>query len=52
MERAAIDAGRLPKDALSDQELLKNLPVLLRTLTGRKLDDEKINKLIDLIKKG
>jgi len=51
-DRAAIDAGRLPKEALSDQELLKSLPVLLRTLTGRKLNDEKINKLIDLIKKG
>jgi transcriptional regulator with XRE-family HTH domain len=51
-DTAAIDAGRLPNEILSDQELLKSLPVLLRTLTGRKLTDNKINELIDLIKKG
>ena len=51
-DRASIDAGRLPREVLSDQELLKSLPVLLRTLTGRKLSEEKINKLIYLIKKS
>jgi transcriptional regulator with XRE-family HTH domain len=51
-DRAAIDAGRLPKETLSDPELLKSLPVLLRTIAGRKLNDDKINKLIELIKKG
>jgi transcriptional regulator with XRE-family HTH domain len=51
-DRAAIGAGRLPKEILSNEELLNNLPILLRTLTGRKVTEEKIDELIHLIKKG
>jgi len=49
---AAIGAGRIPKEILSNKELSNCLPVLLRTLTGRKITEQKMNELLDLIKKG
>jgi len=49
-DTAAITAGRLPKYVHEDEELLKRLPVLLRTLTGQKLSDEKMDELVDMLR--
>jgi len=50
-DTAALSAGRLPKDVIEDEELLKNLPVLLRTVTGQKLTDKKLNELIEILQR-
>ena len=47
---AAAENGRIPKDILSDEEVVKELPVLFRTLRGGKITDEKLDKLIRKIK--
>ena len=49
---AAIGAGRIPPAILADEEILSRLPVFCRTVLGQKLDPEKLDKLIDLIRKG
>ncbi|MFO7889265.1 MAG: helix-turn-helix transcriptional regulator [bacterium] len=50
-DTAAISAGRLPKEVIEDEELLKNLPVLLRTVTRQKLSDKKLNELIEILRR-
>ena len=47
---ASIGAGRLPQATLSDSQLLDKLPVFLRTLEGRKLSAEQLDRLINKIK--
>jgi len=52
LDCAVVSAGRLPKYILEDEELLKSLPVLLRTVTGQKLSDEKLDELLEILKRG
>ncbi len=47
---AAINAGRIPKSIMSDEEVLPYLPILLRTITGEKLTEEKLKSLVEVIK--
>ena len=47
---AAAAKGRLPKDLLSDEEVVSKLPVLFRTLRGDPVPPEKLDELIDFIK--
>lgn len=47
---AAAEAGKIPQDILNDQEVVDKLPILFRTLRGKKVSDEKLNKLIRKIK--
>ncbi len=49
---AAAARGRLPKDLLSDEELLEKLPVLFRTLRGAPLPAEKLDALIEKVRQG
>ena len=51
-DRAATERGRLPKDVLSDDEVLGKLPVLLRTLRNAKIDGSKLDDLIERIRKA
>ena len=51
LDRAAIDRGQLPQSLLSDEQLLEQLPVLFRTLRGQAVDDAKLDKLIDILRK-
>lgn len=48
---AAISAGRIPDSVMTDEEVLPHLPILLRTMTGEKLTEEKLRALIEVIKK-
>lgn len=48
---ANIDAGIIPEDIRSDEEVLKALPVFFRTVRSDKPTAEELDKLIDLIKK-
>ena len=47
---AALSKGRIPKKVLSDEELVAKLPMFFRTLDGKKLTEEQLDALIELIK--
>ena len=49
---AAAEAGRIPADLLTDEEVIGKLPVLFRTLRGQKLSDREINELLRMIKEA
>jgi transcriptional regulator with XRE-family HTH domain len=50
-DRAAASRGELPKDFLDDDEVLKALPVIFRTIRGKKVSGEMLNELIDKIRR-
>jgi transcriptional regulator with XRE-family HTH domain len=47
---AAAEAGKIPQDILNDAQVVEKLPILFRTLRGKKSSDEKLNKLVRKIK--
>lgn len=47
---AASENGKIPDDILSDEEVVRELPVLFRTLRGEKITDEQLDKLVRKIK--
>jgi transcriptional regulator with XRE-family HTH domain len=47
---AYAEQGRIPDDLMSDEELVKKLPIFFRTLRGEKLTDEEINEIIRIVK--
>ena len=49
-DKAAIDAGIIPKDILSDQETLRSLPLFFRTVRSEKPTSEELEKLIEKIR--
>jgi transcriptional regulator with XRE-family HTH domain len=48
---AAADRGIIPKDLMSDQEVVKMLPAFFRTLRGQKPTEEEMKKLAEKIRK-
>jgi len=50
MDIAAMQNGRIPRDILSNEEVMSALPVLLRTVNNKQLDGAHIEKLVDMIK--
>ena len=46
---AAAETGRIPKE-LMEKDIVARMPVLFRTLRGKKLSKDKLDKLIKLIK--
>ena len=51
-DKAALDAGMIPKDLLSDQETLDALPMFFRTVRNEKPTVEELEKLIVKIRGG
>ena len=49
---AAAEAGRIPRDLLSDEEVARKLPVLFRTLRGEKIPDERLAELVRKLKEA
>lgn len=47
---AAAATGRIPQDVMSDEELVKKLPVIFRTLRGQKLSVEKLRELAESVR--
>ena len=47
---AAADAGRIPEDVMSDEEVVAKLPTLFRTLRGQEVPSGELNELIRQIK--
>jgi transcriptional regulator with XRE-family HTH domain len=48
---ANIDAGIIPEDIRSDEDVLKALPMFFRTVRSDKPTAEELDKLISMIKK-
>ncbi|HSV96443.1 MAG TPA: helix-turn-helix transcriptional regulator [Spirochaetota bacterium] len=48
---AKIDAGKIPDYLMSDQDVLKALPVFFRTIGSVKPTPEELAKLIEIIRK-
>lgn len=48
---AAVALGTVPKDLLSDRELVKTLPAFFRTLRGQKPTPEEMNRIAEKIRK-
>jgi transcriptional regulator with XRE-family HTH domain len=51
-DKAAVDAGIIPKDLLTDQETLNSLPMFFRTVRSEKPTPEELDKLIEKIRRG
>jgi len=49
---ACAEQGRIPDDLMSDEELVKNLPIFFRGLRGEKLTDEELNELIKIVRES
>jgi transcriptional regulator with XRE-family HTH domain len=50
-DRAAACRGELPKDFLEDSEVVKNLPLIFRTIRGKKVSTRLLNELIEKIRR-
>ena len=48
---AAAESGRLPKE-LREKDIVARMPFLFRTIRGKKITKEKLDKLIKLIKES
>jgi transcriptional regulator with XRE-family HTH domain len=49
---AAAARGEIPRDLLSDAELVEKLPVLFRTMRGQPVSSEKLDELAELIRRS
>src|SRR4030042_1918469 len=50
-DRAAACRGELPRDLLEDSEVVKNLPVIFRTIRGKKVSSRLLDELIERIRR-
>ncbi len=51
VDLGTICAGRIPDEVLSDEELVKRLPLVFRTVSGGKLTEEQLDELIEKIRR-
>jgi len=50
MINADIARGEIPREIMSNEQLLAKLPVFFRTVTGQPLTEEKLDRLIEQIR--
>ncbi|MBI2922029.1 MAG: helix-turn-helix domain-containing protein [Planctomycetes bacterium] len=49
-DTAAADAGLIPDEVMSNAEVVDKLPLLFRSLRGKRIPEEKIKELIRVIR--
>jgi len=49
---APAEAGRIPRDIMTDEEVVEKLPLLFRTLRGEKTPDERLAELVRRLRKA
>lgn len=49
---ARIEAGRIPEELLNDAKIAASLPILFRTLRGKKMSEKKLDELVEMIRKA
>ncbi|HUT35271.1 MAG TPA: helix-turn-helix domain-containing protein [Planctomycetota bacterium] len=47
---AAAEAGRIPRDIMTDEQVVERLPLLFRTLRGEKIPDEQLDEIVRKVK--
>ncbi len=52
MDEAAVARGNIPGDLMNDEKLVAKLPAFFRTVRGAELDDDRLNDLIETIRKS
>jgi transcriptional regulator with XRE-family HTH domain len=52
IDKANIEQGIIPPDLLSDEEVLKALPIFFRTLRNEKPSQEELENLVEKIRRG
>ncbi len=52
MDLAAAEAGRIPEDILSDEQVLQKLPILFRAARGQRVSRQDVEKLIENVRKA
>lgn len=52
MYQAAISRGSIPSEILSDETLVKKLPVFLRTVTNAELTDAQLDDFINKVRQA
>jgi transcriptional regulator with XRE-family HTH domain len=50
-DRAAACRGEIPEEILKDEELIKNLPLIFRTIRGKKVSKGLLNELAEKIRR-
>ncbi len=50
-DMAATSVGKIPSDIASDDELMKALPILFRSIRNKELEENKLHDLIETIRK-
>ena len=48
---ACVEAGKLPKE-LTEKQIVKRMPFLFRTIRGKKISKQTLDKLINIIKES
>jgi len=48
---AAAQTGRIPRDILSDEEVVTKLPAVFRTLRTQKVDSDQLDELVERIRR-
>lgn len=51
-DMAAASRGEIPADLLNDEQVLEKLPVLFRTLRGSPVPADKLDELIELVRRS
>lgn len=49
---AAVARREIPEDIMADEDLVKRLPLVFRTLRGQKVDEKNLDALVDKIRKA
>ena len=49
---AAVARREIPEDIMADEELVKRLPLVFRTLRGQKVDEKELEALVDRVRKA
>ena len=49
-DRAAARKGEIPREILEDSEIARHLPLIFRTIRGKKLSKERLDEIIEIVR--
>ena len=51
-DRAAACKGEIPHEILDDSELASQLPLIFRTIRGKKISEERLDEIVEIVRKS
>jgi hypothetical protein len=51
-DTAAVERGQIPPDLMSDADVVAKLPVLFRTMRAKQVSSDKLDDLVDKIRRS